>query len=156
MTCLWISRYFCSRSYIIYEQNLSRIILGIPVFRLVAMLKFLKNNFSEMHFKVGNSESGNKILEKYLQSNLHFRKLLSMNKIFEIHLWWNSFFSFPCSWLYLWLFLIYHSQNPWHQSFNNSHFRNSMFIHLVYDEDKIIYFLYIYIYFNLQVYCIKR
>ena len=33
---------------------------------------------------------------------------------------------------------------------------NSKFIHLTYNEDKIISFLYIYIYYNLHVYCIKK
>ena len=41
-------------------------------------------------------------------------------------------------------------------SFSEPPPRNSMFINLVYNEDKIIAFLYIYIYSNLHVYCIQK
>ena len=54
--------------------------LDNPVFRLVAILKSInkiyeKKTSKESIFKVGSSKSFNKILEKYLQRNFHFRKL---------------------------------------------------------------------------------
>ena len=41
-------------------------------------------------------------------------------------------------------------------SFSKPPSRNPMFIQPMYNEDKIISFLYTYIYFNLHIYCIKR
>ena len=64
--------YFCCRSSRIYEQSL----LGIIVRRFSFYSEIYKHNiFEEIHFKVGSSESINKILEKYLLRNFYFRKL---------------------------------------------------------------------------------
>ena len=54
--------------------------LDNAVFRLVAILKSIKKIFKKQLqkksiFKVGDSESINRILEKHLQRNLHFTKL---------------------------------------------------------------------------------
>ena len=59
------------------------------VFRLVAILKSINKIFEKTIskksiFKIGTFESINKILEKYLQINLHFRKLFC---IYEQNLW---------------------------------------------------------------------
>ena len=85
--CMYL--YFCCRNLRIYKQNLLRI--------LFRRSSFLIGNYSEIyqkHFrkiisrksicKVGSSESIKRILEKYLQRNLHFRKLFC---IYEQNLW---------------------------------------------------------------------
>ena len=86
-------------------------------------------------FNICNSESINKILKKHLQKILHFRKLYLWAKSLKYIYEGIIFFSLPYS------------------SFSKSP-RNSIFIHLVYNEHKIISFLYIC--FNLHVYCMKE
>ena len=125
--------------------------LDDPVFRSVAILKSIsKKNFKEIHFL--SSEFINKILQKHLRRNLHVRKLFS---IYE-HNFWNApvkefFFSVyhtpgyicDCSWCTtLKVFDINFSTPP---------SRNSIFIHLVYNEEKIISSLYIFISFYIYV-----
>ena len=53
---------------------------------------FHKTTSKKSIFKIGDSESISKILEKHLQRNLHFRKLFCICE--QIHPWRNSFFQF--------------------------------------------------------------
>ena len=106
-------------------------------------------------FKVGSSKSINQILEKYLRRNLHFRKLLF---IYEQNIWnapVKEFFVFQFTIIVV-IFVITLNGPLFDISFSKLPSRKSMFTQLVYNEDKIISFLYIDIYFNLEGYCIKR
>ena len=130
--------------------------LGNPVFRLVAILKSINKIFEKQLqrsiLKVGGSESINKILDKYLQWNLDFRKLICIN---EQNLWnlpvKEFFFSVyhtpdyicDCSWCT--------TLNVFDINFSTPPSRNSIFIHLVYNEEKIISSLYIFISFYIYV-----
>ena len=89
-----------------------------------------------------------KLSAKSLKNNCTLESFsVSMNIIFEIHLWRNSFFQFT---ILLAIFVIVRNAPllkclTLDISFGKLASRNSIVIHLVYKEDKIIYFLYIFI-----------
>ena len=113
---------------------------------------FRKTTSKKSIFKVGDSESIRKILEEHLQRNLHFRKKAFC--ICEQNLW-NTPVKELC-------FSVYHTPGyicdcsqcttlkMFDISFSKPSSRNSVIIHVAYNEDKIIYFLYIF--FNLHIY----
>ena len=73
--------YFCCRRFRIYEQHLSRILFRrsrfwIGSYSEVTTKLIEKQLQKKSIFKVRGSESINKILEKYLGRNLHFRNML--------------------------------------------------------------------------------
>ena len=81
--------YFCWRSFRIYEQNLSKILIRRSSFWIGSYSEIYQQSFSKINskkciFKVGSFESISEILEKYPQKNLHFRKLFG---IYEKNLW---------------------------------------------------------------------
>ena len=69
--CMYGCMYVC-----MYVCMYARMYLDNPVFRLVAILKFIKKCLEQQKsiFKVSDSESMSKILEKHLRRNFHFRK----------------------------------------------------------------------------------
>ena len=69
-----------------------------------------------------------------------------MNKIFEIHLWKNFFFSLPQKvdlFLVIFVIVLNATLKMFEISFSKPPSRNYMFIQLMHIEDKIISFLYI-------------
>ena len=113
-------------------------------FRLVSILKST-NKIFEKHVK-------NQFLRqvvpnlspKFLKNTCREIGILescsvSMKKTLEIHLWMNSFFQFTV------LLVMIVIVKMFDISFIKPPSRNSMLFHLVYNEDKIIYFLYIFI-----------
>ena len=70
---------------------------------------------------------------------------VSMNKIYEIHLWKNYFFSIYHTPGYVYDCLQYTTLKRFDITFSKPPSRNFVIIHQVYNEDEIIYFLYIFI-----------
>ena len=122
--------------------------LDNPAFRLVAILKSI-----------------NKVFKKQLQRNAFLRYVIqnlsakSLKNLYQnLYLWTKAlkyacegihFFSLPYSWLYLWLFICT-TLKMFDISFNKPS-RNSIIVHLVYNEDKNNLFS-LHVYFNLHIY----
>ena len=106
---------------------------------------FHKTTSKKSIFKVGDSESISKILEKHLQRNLHFRQLFCIH---EQNIWntpvKDFFFSVCYTPGYICDCSQYTTFKLFDISFSKEPSRNSMIIHQMYNEDKIIYFLYIF------------
>ena len=120
----------------------------LPVSQVLSFrhTKQISKNVDDTTFKVDDSESIRKILEKHLQRNLHFRKLFC---IYEQN-FWNTpvkeyFFSVYHTLGYIYDCSQCTTLKMFNISFSKSPSRKSVIIHHVYNEDKIIYFLYIFI-----------